>query len=361
MDFKDQVKQLSGRVEKLKDNIKTEEATKNALIMPFLQSLGYDVFNPIEVVPEFTCDLGMKKGEKIDYAILKDGKPAILIECKHWEQDLTLHDNQLLRYFHASTAKFGILTNGIIYRFYTDLETPNKMDEKPFLEIDILDLRDNQVEELKKFHKSYFDVENIIGSASELKYSNELKRIINDEFVSPSSEFVKLFAKQVYDGIITAKVLEQFTGIMKKSLSGYVNDKITERLKSALAVEKREETEQQALPIEDVKDGEDKIATTMEEVEGYIIIKSIVRAKFPVSRILHKDTLNYFSIMIDNQRKTFCRLYFNGKNKYITTLDESKKEIRHNINTLDDIYNFSEQILSSADLVDMIKVQKIEQ
>lgn len=124
MDFKDQIKQLSDRIEKLKDNLQTEEATKNALIMPFIQALGYDVFNPTEVVPEFTCDIGTKKGEKIDYAIFKDGKPIILIECKHWAQDLDLHDNQLLRYFHVSNAKFGLLTNGRIYRFYTDLEKP---------------------------------------------------------------------------------------------------------------------------------------------------------------------------------------------------------------------------------------------
>ena len=173
MDFKDAIKQLADRVGKLKDNIQTEEATKNAFIMPFINALGYDVFNPLEVLPEMTCDIGTKKGEKIDYAIMKDDQPILLIECKHWKQDLNLHDNQLLRYFNVSKAKFGLLTNGIIYRFYTDLKEPNIMDDKPFLEVDITDLRDNQIEELKKFHKSYFDVDNILNSASELKYMKE--------------------------------------------------------------------------------------------------------------------------------------------------------------------------------------------
>jgi hypothetical protein len=140
MDFKDLIKQLSEKIEKVKENLQTEEATKNALIMPFLQALGYDIFNPLEVVPEFTCDIGTKKGEKIDYAILKDDKPVVLIECKHWQQNLNLHDNQLLRYFNVSNAKFGVLTNGIIYKFYTDLETPHKMDEKPFLEVHFVSL-----------------------------------------------------------------------------------------------------------------------------------------------------------------------------------------------------------------------------
>lgn len=188
MDFKDALKQLSERVDKVKDSLQTEEATKTALVMPFLQILGYDVFNPMEVMPEFTCDIGTKRGEKIDYAIFKDDQPIILIEAKHWAQDLNLHDNQLLRYFHVSNAKFGILTNGILYRFYTDLEKPNKMDEKPFLELNLSDLRNSQIEELKKFHKTNFDLNNILSSANELKYTGELKSIISREFANPGPD-----------------------------------------------------------------------------------------------------------------------------------------------------------------------------
>lgn len=200
MDFKDSIKQISERIETLKANLPTEEATKTALIMPFINALGYDVFNPLEVLPEMCCDIGTKKGEKIDYAIMKDGEPIILIECKHWEQDLNLHDNQLLRYFNVSKAKFGVLTNGITYRFYTDLSEPNIMDEKPFLEINMLDLKDTQIEELKKFHKSYFDVDMILSSASELKYMGELRTVIGKEFTNPSTDFVRFFGKQVYEG-----------------------------------------------------------------------------------------------------------------------------------------------------------------
>lgn len=144
MDFKDEIKNLGERVDKLKNQIATEEATKNAFIMPFIQTLGYDVFNPLEIVPEYVTDIGTKKGEKIDYAIFKDDQPTILIECKHWAQNLNLHEGQLLRYFHVSKAKFGILTNGVTYRFYSDLVEQNKMDEKPFLEFNI-----NEIKEIK--------------------------------------------------------------------------------------------------------------------------------------------------------------------------------------------------------------------
>ena len=241
MDFKDSIKQISERIEKLKGNLQTEEATKNALIMPFISMLGYDVFNPLEVLPEMTCDIGTKKGEKIDYAIMKDGDPIILIECKHWEQDLNLHDNQLIRYFNVSAAKFGVITNGIVYRFYTDLKEPNKMDERPFLEVNMLELKDAQIEELKKFHKSYFDIDTILSSASELKYMGELKNVISKEFASPTPEFVKYFGKQVYEGFFTPKVLEQFTALVKKSISSHISDMISDRLK---AVIKKEEIEQ---------------------------------------------------------------------------------------------------------------------
>lgn len=132
MDFKDQIIQLAARVEKMKDQIKTEEATKNALVMPFIQILGYDVFDPFEVNPEFIADLGIKKGEKVDYAIMKDGEP-IIVECKHHLEKLDPHNSQLFRYFHVCKAKFGLLTNGLVYRFYTDLNDANKMDEKAIL------------------------------------------------------------------------------------------------------------------------------------------------------------------------------------------------------------------------------------
>lgn len=246
MDFKDLIRQISERIESLKENLPTEEATKNALIMPFISALGYDVFNPFEVLPEMCCDIGTKKGEKIDYAIMKDGEPVIPVECKHWQQDLNLHDNQLIRYFNVSKAKFGVLTNGIIYKFYTDLAEPNKMDTKPFLEVNMLDLKDAQIEELKKFHKSYFNVSEILSSASELKYMGELRTVIGKEFMSPTPDFVRYFGKQVYDGVFTPKILEQFTGLVKRTISNYISDTISERLKAVTKEEDSPKSDEQA-------------------------------------------------------------------------------------------------------------------
>jgi len=351
LDFKDSVKSLGERVHKLKDNILTEEATKNALIMPFIQTLGYDVFNPLEVVPEFVSDIGTKKGEKIDYAILRNSLPTILIECKHWAQNLDLHDGQLLRYFHVSKAKFGILTNGIIYRFYSDLDEANKMDDKPFLEFSIEDITDIQIEELKKFHHSYFDIESIVNTASELKYTSQLKQQISRELSNPSESFVRLLASNVYTGRITSSVLENFTNLTKKSLNQFVSELITERLKSALNKETEQQKTEATSTLENQESAsQNKIVTTTEEIEAYYIVKGILRQKVDSNRIFYRDAQSYFTVILDdNNRKPICRLYISEKRKYIGVFDDQKKESKQEINTLDDIFNFSDQLSATID------------
>lgn len=235
MDFIDQLKQFSSRIEKMKDSIRSEEATKTSMIMPFFQMLGYDVFNPLEFVPEFTADVGIKKGEKVDYAIMsEDHHPLILIEAKCHDEDLNKHGSQLFRYFGTTSAKFGILTNGIIYRFYTDLEEQNKMDDRPFLELNLLDIKDSLVPELKKFQKSAFDLDTILTTASELKYNSQIKQFLTRQLDTPTDEFVVYILNNVYDGRKTQKVIEDFRGIVKKSLIQFINEQVNDRLKSAL-------------------------------------------------------------------------------------------------------------------------------
>jgi len=170
MELNIQLKSLADKINQLKDKIETEESTKHAFVLPFINVLGYDAFNPTEVVPEFTADLGLKKGEKVDYAIFQDGIPILIIECKKWSENLSVHNSQLFRYFHVTKTRFALLTNGITYQFYTDLDEKNKMDQKPFLEFEITNLKDNVIAEIAKFHKSSFDVNNIVNNASSLKY-----------------------------------------------------------------------------------------------------------------------------------------------------------------------------------------------
>lgn len=355
MDFIDVIKALGEKVSRMKDSIQTEEATKNAFVMPFIAALGYDVFNPLEVIPEFVADLGIKKGEKVDYCIQKDGQPIIIVECKHWKEELNVHNSQLHRYFHVCSTRFGLLTNGIIYRFYTDLEEANKMDNRPFWEFNITDMNEAAVHELKKYQKNAFDVDQITSAATELKYTREIKKIIGIEFNSPSEPFVRYFAKQIHTGMVTAKVMEQFTPMVKKSIQQYVSELISDRLKSALSnetnsVKEEQETKSEQSPQITGSTSEEKaLEFTEQEKEGFFIVKSILRTKVDGGRIFYRDTQRYLNILLDdNNRKTICRLYLNGPKKNLSWMDESGKEIKVEISTLDTIYDYSEQLINSV-------------
>lgn len=367
MDFKDQILQLSERINKQKDGIATEEATKNAFVMPMIASLGYDVFNPFEVVPEMDCDLIRKKGEKIDYAIMKDGSPILLIECKHCKQDLNLHDTQLQKYFVASNARFGVLTNGVEYRFYTDLEKSNIMDEKPFLVVNMIDLSDSDIEQLKKFHKSYYNEENVLSTANELKYTTEIKSILNREFSAPTAEFTRFFARQIYtSGQVTSKIVDMFTPLVKKSISSVINDIISDRLNTAIN-NSDQDNEKPSIPCstsvdlptgktnEKLPDGivyidkESGIITTQDELDAYNIVRSILRKSIDAARITYKDYKTYFVVNLDNSEWYWiCRISIGARKKRIgIPVDKYKSCDWIQIDSIDDIFKYADKLEES--------------
>ncbi len=350
MDFIDQLRQFSSRVVQLKDQITTEEATKTSIIMPFFQMLGYDIFNPLEFAPEYVADVGIKKGEKVDYAILKDGKPVILIEAKWCGESLEKHDGQLLRYFHTSPAKFGILTNGIVFRFYTDLDNPNKMDETPFFEFNLLDIRESSALQLKNFHKQVFDVDNVFSKASELKYVGLIKQYVAQQVTIPSDEFVTFIVGQVYKGRKTQPVIEKFRDLIKTSFNHYLSELLNDRLLAALdhnkAEDRKVDTKEVALSEEIV---ERKVVTTMEELEAFYAVKAIVREVIPPERIVHRDTGSYFGILVDdNKLKWLCRLQLEGAKKNILIPDADKKPAKFPLNCIDDIYALQSRLIEVA-------------
>ncbi|KLT69716.1 type I restriction endonuclease [Flavobacterium sp. ABG] len=347
MEINIQLKALADKIILLKDKIETEESTKHAFVLPFINILGYDTFNPTEVVPEFTADLGLKKGEKVDYAIFQDGAPILIIECKSWKEKLTIHNSQLFRYFHVTKTRFALLTNGITYQFFTDLDEKNKMDEKPFLEFDITSLKENVINEIIKFHKSNFDVNKIVNNASLLKYTTEIKKQIDNELQNPSNEFIKLFANKVYAGRLTEKVVDEFKDLVQKGFNQFISEKINDRLNAAINKEnqkQKEESEEIVIP-EDTK-----IITSEEELEGYRIVVAILRRKLPTNRIVYRDTQSYFGVLLDdNNRKPICRLHLNGGKKYISLFNDNKSEIRQPIQTIDDVYLFEKELLETIE------------
>lgn len=364
MDLIDKLRNIGERFTKLKEQVQTEEATKNAFVMPFISALGYDVFNPLEVVPEYTADLGIKKGEKVDYCILKDGEPIIIIECKHWKEELNPHKTQLHRYFHVTNGRFGVLTNGVDYRFYTDLESNNKMDEKPFLEFNLAKITDNVANELKRFQVDNFDAEQIINIASDLKFSKEIKDLLSQELKNPSEDFVKYFATRVYPGRVTSKVLEQFTHLVRNATKNFVNEMISERLQIALHNQEQENEvatptpeKQQEIEAKQEEENNNGIVTTEEELQGYRIVQAILAENMDVNRVESRDTKSYFGILLDNNnRKPICRLWFNRSTKYVEVFDENRKGEKIPIEQINDIYGIKDKIIQSAMNYDLKEV-----
>ena len=348
-EFNDQIKQFAARVEQIHSSIQTEEATKMSMIIPFFQLLGYDVFNPSEFCPEFTADVGIKKGEKVDYAILENDEPIILVECKWCGETLDKHGSQLFRYFGASSAKFGILTNGIVYRFYTDLEESNKMDLSPFLEINLFDIKDYQLAELKKFIKANFDSDNIFSTASELKYTSLMKGVLANELDNPSDDFIRFILTNTYEGAKTQKVIDKFRPIVKKSLTGFINDLVNQKISSALNLKESDSENNAEAAAPEPEEPKSKIVTTQEEIESFYIIRGILAGIVDVNDVVHRDTESYFDILYkDNNRKPICRLNFDTKRSQLYIPDENKNFTRYYIESLNDLYLYKEQLIASV-------------
>lgn len=355
MELIDAIKIIAQKNKTMGNSIQTEEAAKTALVMPFIQGLGYDVFNPAEVVPEFVADIADRKGEKIDYAIFKDGVPIMLIECKWTGYQLT-QDNrtQLARYFMVVPARIGILTNGMDYEFYSDLDDVKTLDNKPFLKFSINDINDTAIKELKKFCKNVFDIDEIIPAAEELKYTNEMKKYLMDSLNEPDADFIRFMTKKVYDGKLTSTLTEKFTAITKKAFGQFISDRISDRLASALKEEKASQPSSpqdsgsaDASPASAV-DAE-KIATTSAEMEGFNIVRAILCKIIPVEMIAIRDTINYCNVLYNDNRNTpICKFYFNSKNMRLGLLDADKKENRIGIEKIEDIFKYSDEITQTV-------------
>lgn len=354
MDFIERLREIGARIPKLKEQklLLTEEGTKNALVMPFINALGYNVFDPLEVTPEFGADLslnGIKKGEKVDYAIMSDGQALILFECKTCGTDFSqTHGSQLMRYFSAASVHFGVLTDGVVYQFYTDLDAPNKMDAKPFLAFDMTDIKEPLVEELRKFTKGSFDIDRILSTASDLKYTSATKKIIAQELSQPTDEFVRFFANQVYHGRMTQNVLVQFREVTKRAWREVISERMQETFVKAAQQAKIEDKAandgiEKGDPAKDKN--EPQVITTKEEIEAYYIVRSIVRETVDVKRVAMRDVQSYCSVLLDdNNRKPICRFYFNATKKYLGLFDHQRQETKIEISDPDAIYNFVDQL-----------------
>lgn len=326
----------------------TEEATKTAVVMPFIQALGFDAFNLEEVVPEFVADVGIKKGEKIDFALKIGGKPAVLIEVKPISMPLgTAQYSQLFRYFSTVEARLAILINGREIWFFSDIDEKNRMDKKPFFVFDLQNYDERQVAELARFQKTSFDMDAILEAASNLKYVKAAATAISKQLTEPDDDFVRHIGKQIYDGSLTKAALELLRPAIQAALDEVVRTRMQERLnqtfgKDAPLVDGTEKKPEAT--------SEPDVVTTPDEQQAFMIVRAIGSKVAPVNRITMRDAKSYCSIFVDdNNRKPVCRLYFNAKNsRSIGLFDGTKVETRHQIEDLSDIYRFADQIAEAV-------------
>lgn len=357
MDFADQIQALSQKIPDVLDFVKTEASTRSSLVEPFIRALGYDTSNPREVVPEFWANVDIPeavKDQRVDYAILHDGMPIILIECKHHSSKLEKGFNQLFSYYAPTSARMAILTNGVRYRLYADLDKSNIMDKTPFLEFDMTDVPVEVVQELKRLSKSSFNIEEAIAAARQLKYVRGFKAILRRQLEEPEDKFIQFFFSQLCPGShFAGGAKEVFRGYAKRSFNELVEELLREKFnefispRGAQAPEPDEpEVEPESLePDEAVK----SVTTTEEEIQGFYIIKAILCDVIAAERIRMKDYQAYCNILLDGRQKyPLCRFYFNNpKNLRIGLFDKGGKhaaEEKIPIDSVEDIYLYYDRI-----------------
>lgn len=307
-----------------------------SLVAPFFQILGYDIFNPSEFCPEFTADVGIKKGEKVDYAILINGTPIILIEVKSIGKNLDRHSSQLFRYYSATNARFAILTNGLTYRFYTDLNEKNKMDTEPFYEFNLLSLSPDDYIEIPKFSKECFNEESIFDNASILMYSNQFMDYLHEQLSCPNDEFVRFFLKNAYQGIKTQNVIDKFRPILRKSLNDYIDKIVKEKMTSLVNTSSYISAGNQETR---------KLFPSKEELEFHKSIQNMLKDLTDASNVTYKKTESYFAILYKNNvRKWLIRIIISNSQITIIVPDKNKNEVKFRISSFADVSSYKQYI-----------------
>ena len=348
MDFSNRVSDLASRSRHASKHALTEEATKTSVVLPFIQALGFDVFNLEEVIPEFIADVGIKKGEKIDFAIRIGGKVAILIEVKPISMSLgEAQYSQLFRYFSTVEARLAILINGREVWFFSDIDERNKMDKKPFFVFDLQSYDEKQVKELSRFQKDKFDVDAILEAASNLKWVKAAATYFSNQIASPEDEFVRFVGRQIYDGTMTKGVMEMLRPAIQAALDEVVRNRIQERLNVTFSKEAvTQEMPSEKKAVENASTSDSEIVTTEDETLAFMIVRAIGASICDVDRITMRDAKSYCSVFIDdNNRRPVCRFYFNSKNtKSIGLFSPSKDESKFQVDDPKDLYKFADQL-----------------
>ena len=356
------VQALAEKLATFKDEDFNEETTKHALVTPFVQMLGYDTCNPLEVRFEYTADFGVKKGDRVDIAILQDGVPTIIIECKPLQANLDAEKrSQLYTYFAASAGtRIGILTNGRQYQFFSDLDEKNLMDDQPFLSFDLLAFDKKTLPALQKLCKDTWDLKTVMDSAGRLKHLGAIKAQIRKDGSDPDEDVVRHYAKACYSGKMTGAVLDHFKPLVVQAFRDYINERLQERLaelETPPAPEPIPAPEPDDVEPDDPGDG---IVTHDSEIHGWITVRTLLGGVVEPSRVMMRDRKSYCSVLLDGRpTKTICR-FFNfcpiaedgsiGKSAFVTIFVNGKdgEGVKHPLRTVEDLLPYADELAQAA-------------
>lgn len=274
--------------------LNTEEATKHSLILPVLAAIGFDVSDPDIVVPEMISDFGTRKAEKVDYAILCNGLPAILVECKACGVNLQAHVPQLFRYFSVSTARIGVLTNGVEYRLYTDTFKENVMDTEPYAVVD-LSAEDADMEPLEELQGALLDTPALIRRARERALEKRLRAVVAEELQCPSERVFKLFAEKVLGRPARRSEVRELMAITTRAFGRSDEEECLDGFRESAAS----------------------------------VVRGYVNEAVPGAECIVRDTVRYLGIYFrEKPRTAICRLYFGAHERLLRISFEDEADRR---------------------------------
>lgn len=317
MAFIDSVRTLANQIEERRKHVATEEAVKQALILPFISLLGFDIYNPAELIPEYKAGWA-KVTEKVDYCVQIHGRPVIFFEAKGPSETLASYDAQLSKYFNSTPEiKFAIITNGVQYRFFTDLQEPNILDKKPFFEFDFSSFTDADLAVLERFRKDVFNADSLVGYAEDLVFQGALKTWFKKLLREPSDEFISFAVKDagVTETRVTQKVIDRFRPLVKDSISAAVLEIVQQSLTpQAASLEPIQPAEEPVAAATPAATEAPRVVTTEEELKAFEIIKSAVAGAVPdTEAIKYNDTASYFAVQYNVTTRWFVRLWIQDR------------------------------------------------
>ena len=312
----------------------TEEDTKRVFVIPFVQALGYDTNN----LAEFRSEVSASNGRRVDYVVLHDGNPVIIIECKPTSNNRLMDERgQLQGYYNAVKPVVAVLTNGNQYQFFGDLDGDGDMDSAPYLEINLDDYDDedfgnpgaSDINALKHFTKSEFNADSIRDAATEMKYKQRMRNFLEQQFSGTElhKDLVELLARLVYTGRLGANIRANLGALALEVFREFKD----ELVKSAV--------------------GGSHHSTTSEEMEGYFIVKNILWNVVDGDRVIFKDSKTYSKVQMDHSersRKRVCLFRFNDLNRKKLGLLDGDEEDQVDIASVGEINTYADRIRATA-------------